>query len=206
MGKCPAPCDGSISMDHYRALVQWSARAIVAPDELIRDNTRRMQQAAAELRFESASKIKSYVDSLAQLGKGSLRHMRRLRDFNFISLQRGPREGMAKVFLVTPGMVEEIVGLVAEPNASGELLRLALATAQSRHADGVDPIGAERIGVVAHHLFLAKSSHGVFIPLESADEKSLVKGYRDLLKQKPPEDNADGEAETEGVTKELQAM
>jgi hypothetical protein len=206
MGKCPAPCDGTISMDHYRALVEWSASAIVAPDELIRDNARRMQQAAAELRFEAAAKIKSYVDSLSQLGKGSLRHMRLLCDFNFIALQRGPREGTAKVFLVTPEVVEEIAGLVAEPKESGELLRLALPLTQSRRADAVDLIGAERIGVVTHHLFLAKSSHGVFIALESADDKSLGKGYRDLLKQKPPEDAADGEGEAEGVTRELQAM
>jgi excinuclease UvrABC nuclease subunit len=206
MGKCPAPCDGTISMDHYRALVEWSANAIVAPDALIRDNTRRMQKAAAELRFESAARIKAYVDSLSQLGKGSLRHMRLLRDFNFIALQRGPRQGTAKVFLVAPGMVEEMAGLVAEPNGSGELLRLALPRAQFMRCDGVDPIGAERIGVVAHHLFQAKSSQGVFIPLEIADEKSLARGFRELLKQKPSEDAGDGEADDEGVTKELQAM
>jgi hypothetical protein len=65
----------------------------------------------------------------------------------------------------------------------------------------VDAVGAERIGVVAHHLFLAKAVHGVFIPMDEADEKSILRAYRDLLKQKAPE-----ESETEGVMKELQAL
>ena len=47
----------------------------------------------------------------------------------------------------------------------------------------------------------AKSNHGVFLPLETIDEKSLVKAYRDLLKQKPQD-----QAEGEGVMKELQAL
>jgi len=75
-----------------------------------------MQAAAKELRFESAAKIKSYIDSIGTLGKGDLRHFRRLRDFNFLSLQHGPRDGRAKAFLITPGAIEEIAGVPIEPS------------------------------------------------------------------------------------------
>src|SRR5262245_10816158 len=112
MGKCPAPCDGSISMEHYRHMVEWSANTLVDPLPVIQDNTSRMKQAAGALKFEQAKKIKSYVDSLSQLGKGPYRHVRRLRDFKFLSLQRGPRDGTAKLFLITPGVIEDIAGLV----------------------------------------------------------------------------------------------
>jgi excinuclease UvrABC nuclease subunit len=201
MGKCPAPCDGSISMEHYRHLVEWSARSMVDPSELIQLNTHRMQAAACELKFESAAKIKQYVDSLSELGKGPFRHVRLLRDFNYLSLQRGPREGFVKAFLITPGRIEEIAGIIDTQTPPADLLRHALALAAERIADGVDTSGAERVGVVAHHLFLAKATHGVFIPLDSIDEKSIAKGYRDLLKQKVEPDN-----EGEGVVKELQAL
>src|SRR4051812_222786 len=77
MGRCPAPCDGTISMPQYRRLVQWSAETLVDPDPFRQEQTRRMQQAAAELRFESAAKVKAFIDSLAPLGKGPLRHVRR---------------------------------------------------------------------------------------------------------------------------------
>src|SRR5207302_8068877 len=89
MGKCPAPCDGSISMDQYRRMIDWSARTLVEPGPMVAQETLRMQQAAADLRFESAAKIKAFVATLAQFGKGSFRHARQLRDFKFLALQRG---------------------------------------------------------------------------------------------------------------------
>src|SRR5207237_6872511 len=61
MGKCPAPCDGTIAVDQYRALVEYSTRALTEPIDLVREHTRRMQSAAAGLHFESAARIKAYV-------------------------------------------------------------------------------------------------------------------------------------------------
>ena len=201
MGKCPAPCDGTIGMDQYRRMIEMSLATLVDPAFTIRAHEQRMAAAAKELKFEIAAKIKQYIDSLAQLGKGPYRYARPMKEFNFLSLQRGPREGTAKVFLITPGRIEKILGLPLEPIRPAEVLRVAFALAQERTATAVDAIGAERIGVVAHHLFLAKATHGVFLPLDKVDEKSLVKAYRDLLKQKPQET-----AEGEGVMKELQAL
>lgn len=202
MGKCPAPCDGTISLENYRRLLDLSVWTLTHADEAVRQHTHRMAQAASELRFEIAGKIKSYVEQLSQIGKGPLRHVRPMKEFNFLSLQRGPREGTAKVFLITPGRIEEIAGLISEPLRPSELLRVAFTLAAERVVIGVDAEGAERISVVAQHLFTAKASHGVFLPLESVDEKSVSKAYRDLLKQKQQTEVIEGE----GVMKELQSM
>lgn len=201
MGKCPAPCDGSIELPQYRRMVEWSAEVIVDPAETIRLQTRRMQQAAAELRFESAAKIKAYIDQLSQLGKGPFRHARRLQDFCYLTLQRGPSEGSAKVFLITPGSIKEVANLIAEPTRPADLLRTILAWGAELSGVGVDRAGAERIGIVAHHLFSPRSTQGVFLRLSDVTETSLAKAYRDLLKQKIAPD-----AEEEGVVKELQSM
>jgi excinuclease UvrABC nuclease subunit len=201
MGKCPAPCDGSISMDQYRGMVEWSARGVVDPAALVRDHTKRMQQAATELRFETAAKIKALVDRLSQLGKGPYRHVALLKDFRYLSLQHGPRKGTARVFVITPGAIEEIAGLTAEPVKPGELLRLALERAAGQQAmERLDPTQTERVGIVTHHLFSAKN-RGVFLRLDTIDERAVVKGFRELRKQAPQE-----EIEGEGVMKELQAL
>jgi excinuclease UvrABC nuclease subunit len=201
MGKCVGPCDGTIGLGAYGALVAFSAEVLADPQGYARQQTRRMEEAAAELRFETAEKIKAQVEQLEQLGKGPMRHVRPLREFAFITLQRGPRAGTAKVFLITPGRIDEIAGLIAEPSAPAEVLKLALAAAHDRRDDPLDDVGAERIGVVAHHLFQPKARQGVFLPLAHIDERSFMKAYRDLQNQKP-QDQATGE----GVTKELQAL
>jgi excinuclease UvrABC nuclease subunit len=201
MGKCPAPCDGSISMDSYRYLVEWSLRTLVSPRELIEDATQRMKQASAELNFEAARKIKQYIDSLSQLGKGPFRHARRLRDFKYLSIQRGPRDNTAKAFLITPGRVEELCGLIDSPRQAGDFLRLALERSNAT-IDSLDPIGTENVGIVSNHLFQAKATHGAFLPMDSISEKSIAKAFGDVQKQKKEEPLE----ETEGVIKELQML
>ena len=201
MGKCVGPCDGTIDLGAYRQLIAFSASVLADPQDYAREQTRRMQQAAAELRFETAEKIKAYVEQLSQIGKGALRHVRPLEEFQFVTLQRGPRAGTAKVFLITPGKIDEIAGLISEPSPAGEVLKIALTVAHDRRDEPLDDVGAERIGVVSHHLFQPKARQGVFLPLAHIDERSFVKAYRDLQNQKPQDDTPG-----EGVTKELQAL
>ena len=200
MGKCPAPCDGSISMEQYRRLIEWSGQVLVDPADFVREQTRRMEQAAAELRFETAAKIKAYIQQLSVLGKGPFRHVGRLENFQYLSLQRGPRAGTVKVLLIARGEIEEILGLIDESFKPADVMRLALEDA-ARGTRLIDAQGAERIGIVSHHLFSPKQAQGVFLPLSHLDEKSILKAYRDLQKQKIQEEVAD-----EGVVKELQAM
>ena len=200
MGKCPAPCDGSISLPQYRRLIEWSARVVTEPADYIREQTRRMQQAAAELRFETAAKIKAYIEELSQLGKGPFRHAGRLQDFQYLCLQRGPQAGTMKVFLLTPGQIQMILCVLNENFKPSEVMRLALSGAADQTTE-LDPSGVERIGIISHHLFSAKATHGVFLPLATLDEKSIAKAYRDLQKQPAAE-----ETEGEGIVKELQAL
>jgi len=108
MGKCPAPCDGSISMEQYRAMISRSAAAAVDATQIIHEAQTRMAAAAKELHFEVAGKNKAFIDKLAELGKGPFRYLRELHDFQWISLQRGPRAKTAKVFLICQGRVEAL--------------------------------------------------------------------------------------------------
>jgi hypothetical protein len=123
-----------------------------------------------------------------------------LADFQFLCFQRGPWAGTAKVFLITPGQIDEMLGLIDKSFKPADVMRLALTLATERTAD-VSTTGAERIGIVAHHLFSPKATHGVFLPIATLDENSIAKAYRDLQKQKVTE-----QSEGEGVVKELQAL
>jgi excinuclease UvrABC nuclease subunit len=201
MGKCPAPCDGSVSMTEYRQLLRYSLRLLTDPAEFVREQERRMNAAATELRFETAAKIKQYVDQLKQVGKGAMRHVRPIADFAFVSLQRGPRAATARVFLITPGGIDEILGLVGDTIHPGQILRVALERAAERPKVVQDTTGAERVGVATHHLFSGKSGGGAFLRLDAVDEKAIAKAYRELLKQPEPD-----EVEGEGVIKELQSL
>jgi excinuclease UvrABC nuclease subunit len=205
MGKCPAPCDGSISMGQYRRMMEWSANTLADPREMIREQNGRMKEAAAELRFETAAKIKGFIDQISQIGKGAFRYARLLGDFAYVSVQPGQKSGYARLFLVLPGRIEEVASLLSEPASASELLRTIFIQAEELSRGPLDAVGVERIGIVAHHLFSPKHSQGVFVPLaELADPtgKALLKAYRSVARV----EQAEVESESEGVVKELQAM
>jgi excinuclease UvrABC nuclease subunit len=168
MGKCPAPCDGSISIDQYRRLVEMSVAALSDLHALIQVQIRRMEAAAAELQFETATRIKAYIEQLRHFYKGALQYARPIAEFAFITVQPGPRAGQAKVFLILPGHIEPIACLLGEP-AEG-ILDLV-------ENPRVEEAVAERVGVVARHLFAAKQE-GVFIPLGQASDAALIDAYR----------------------------
>jgi excinuclease UvrABC nuclease subunit len=201
MGKCPAPCDGSVSIEQYCHLVRLSLSVLVDPKPYVREQEQRMRSAAAELRFETAAKIKTYVEQLSRMGSGAFVHARPLSDFVFVSLQRGATEGTAKVFLITPGGIEEVIGILGDAPRWGEILRRLLELNEARRPRAIDATAAERIALVSHHLFAPKKTEGAFLRLEETDEKLLAKAHRELKKQKPHP-----EADGEGVVKELQAL
>jgi excinuclease ABC subunit C len=201
MGKCPAPCDGSISIAEYRVIVARSASVIVAPTEFIADQTRLMQETAAGLAFEAAKKIKARIDQAKQFQDGPFRHARTLDDFAFLALQRGPSKATAKLFLIVRGIVEQATCLIAEPVHASDLLRDLFRRAKELADCEMTPADAERVALVSNHLFFPKQSQGIVLRLDAIDDKSLAKAYRDLRKQNDPE-----EAEGEGIVKELQAM
>jgi excinuclease UvrABC nuclease subunit len=201
MGKCPAPCDGTISMDDYRKGVERSALTILNPSDYASEQGARMQELAQQLQFEQAAKIKAKLDQVNQFGKSAFRHARQIEEFRFVSLQRCPRDGCAKIFLITPCAIEEVAGLTDEPQSTSDVLRYILERAECRRADPLDDPAIERIGMVAHHLFSGQHPKGIFVRLEELEETALVRAFRELARQKVPQD-----AEGEGVLKELQAM
>ena len=107
MGKCPAPCDGSISMESYRQAVRWAADSVLDPTPLLADATGRMKAAAAALNFEAAGRIKKYVEEIEALNDRKFRHVRRVEEFRWLAPAtrpaRGNGEGVRGHAAVDPG-------------------------------------------------------------------------------------------------------
>lgn len=197
MHRCAAPCDGSVSMDAFRTLYDLSVRTLMDPREMIAEQKERMEEAGRELKFELAGKIKGFIDLLEKMHKGPYRQMRTMEEFHFLSLQPGPWKGTVKVFLISPGGIEELVGLIGEPHDLALTPALSRSTGRGsnsmipRSTGGRDKEGAtELIGLVSHHLYQAKQS-GLFLPIREMSEKSILQAYRAVLRQKAPETSED---------------
>ncbi len=194
MGKCPAPCDGSISMPQYRRLVHWSAHFALDPSEHLRQQQGRMTAAATELRFELAGRIKQYIDQLSGIGKSRWRDIAGLSDLSFVTVQPGPKPNTAKVYLVGPNRIEQIAGLIGPLDRPAEILRTLFDSIENMPAHDRDGLATDRMALLARHLFQSDSGTE-FLPLKNINETQLVKVFANLKKQKAIADATNLEAE-----------
>ena len=198
MGRCPAPCDGSITLDAYRALVRLATSFLDDPAATIRQHERRMKQAAEELLFEQAESVRKLVEEMKALTRGPYRLLRAMEAFAFVALQRGPRARTAKLFLVTPGACEHVLSLSGRDSELGGVVGSVLSMHERLPRVARDDRSVERLACVAQHMLSAKTP-AVFLPLRDFDERSLGKALRELVKA-PPEPEA--APDDEGVVRE----
>lgn len=116
MGKCPAPCDGTIPMDTYRQTVQDAVALLTQLAPITRTAsdvvdmpwyalaTDRMKQAAVRMDFRSAAKIKKQLESLADQFQSALAGWGLVTQWKYITLQRGPTRRWIEPWIVLPGM------------------------------------------------------------------------------------------------------
>lgn len=196
MGKCPAPCDGSVSMQQYRALITWSLQTLIDPSDEIDEQTQRMRDAASELRFELAGKIKQFIEALQSLRSGDYRFVRPIEEFDYATLQPGPTKGTTRLLRCTPAGTEECLGLIAEPTR--QAIDVWRAASPAREA-AIDP---ERLSVIAHHLMGSRTGgNGVFLAPHELTVPSLTKAHRLVSKQA-----TDATDDDEGIVRETIAV
>ncbi len=118
MGKCPAPCDGSIPLEAYRRSVT-AAAAFSAGDHQPRLAALResMQAAAKALSFEKAASLRQTIDSAtAATKRPEYQHLTDLSNCCWLICQRGgPPRRTAPNILVKPFFIRRGAVEVGEP-------------------------------------------------------------------------------------------
>ncbi|MFA7237695.1 MAG: UvrB/UvrC motif-containing protein [Phycisphaeraceae bacterium] len=174
MGKCPAPCDGSITMDEYRRRIDDAISLLVpgnAPpgsknrDDWIARVRQQMKQAVAELRFEQAARWKLKLERLAALDHPSLRWCRPLDQWRGLYLQPGSRKSALRPFIITPGRIRflgEITGKHRDQQIAW--LQSHLPTLLN-DATPPDELAAHRMALFARHL-MRDNAPGRWLPAD----------------------------------------
>ncbi|MFQ5412087.1 MAG: UvrB/UvrC motif-containing protein [Phycisphaerae bacterium] len=152
MGKCPAPCDGSISMDVYRRLIADAFRFTLGRHEPRLAALRsEMQTAASRQAYEKAASLRKTIDSTAAIiHRPEYRHATDLHAASWLVLQRGgparrsPDRILVRPFHVWNGTIQpgEPVSLAKINTAIPDWLTpSSCATTRGRRAADFSPRG-----------------------------------------------------------------
>lgn len=106
MGRCPAPCDGTIPMSRYREMIA-DALAFAAGD---RQNVygqceTAMREAAGRQAYEEAATIKLRLAKLREIEHKAFAHAGPIERFNWLIVQRGGGSTKVKPFFVRAGAI-----------------------------------------------------------------------------------------------------
>lgn len=167
MGRCPAPCDGSITMAVYRQQLQQALAFIAEPREKwVEHTSQRMKAAADAQRFEEAARCKRMLE---RARAAAVHHATPLNRMRFIALQKGERKQSLRAFLVAPGVIADLGPI--EPNPREETIARLAERAGVLNEQPLAPLdepGRCRTALAAWHLLGGGGSRGVFLQAEEA--------------------------------------
>lgn len=128
MGRCPAPCDGSIPLTRYQSMLAASIEWVRARDRgLVERLQADMTAAAADLAFERAGRLKQDAETAEKLVKQLYFMVTRVEDLQYLVVQRDGLRKRVLPFFVDRGSIH------AEPSVA------------SRHIDEHVPLWLDKM-------------------------------------------------------------
>lgn len=194
MGRCPAPCDGSVSMDHYRSQVRAAIEFAETPVPQWRsEEEAAMRRASESLDFEAAQRHRQRLDRTAIATRAEFAHVNRLERFKVVAVMPGETRTYARVFVIRGGWIEiagdvkvdcEIDELSAVMANIRMLAKPQDAAGGGQTADFSDA-AIENIGLVCWHMFRPRNAkqRGTFHRFSDVfSVDCLLKAVRSLSK------------------------
>lgn len=178
MHKCPAPCDGSISMGMYHLQIDQSVAAF-GNAEYAAPHVLRMRQSASAMEYELAGKIKAYVDALTALAE-----VRPVAAWPMWALLRGGSAKAFKLMRVQPGAVELSGPWQTVPEAKA-------------WAAGLPPAGAwdeERLTFTARQMLLQRGD-GIWLASLDEIEGAMARLRRHKVEKQSADEGVEQEAQ-----------
>ncbi len=203
MGRCPAPCDGSIPLEGYHQQIRRSVDFAVGGHEAhLRWLEDRMRAYAAAQAFEQAGRLKGLWERASRLLKRDGRLTLTPDRFRYLVVQRGGGTARVKPFFVNAGAIE-----TGEPVLLRKLDEAVPTWLERLARSGsdtiVDPVTrSEGIWLVSHFLGKADKAPGLFLPESSCGDAAEVAGrIRDRLgrRDRSSENMRDAAAPAEDV-------
>ncbi|MEO1130300.1 MAG: hypothetical protein AAFX05_11435 [Planctomycetota bacterium] len=190
MGRCPAACDGSETLESYRGRVREAIECCRDGPEVVRDAWRKqMTQAASRLEFERAEHLRRKIDDAAALTHRSLRWLGVLDSMRLLCVTRGGAKDWARAHLVIPGRVLALADIHLDATRADldAVLARAMILADGAPAFGAAPEQCDVLGLVSAHLY-ASGRHArahAFVQLADALDMAddLAMALRGVLKR-----------------------
>jgi excinuclease UvrABC nuclease subunit len=162
IGRCLSPCDGTISMEQYRAEIRRSADYAAGRRGAFREHLAgQMKFLSSKLDFEQAGAVKQRLDRLAELDGPAFANVAPAEEFQWLAIQPGAGRQQAMGFAVDRGAVR--TAKLEYPPKSGQLRKLLKTFRDSSPGRKNLPERRYVAGLVSQYLYGAESRRGLIL-------------------------------------------
>lgn len=166
MGRCPAPCNGSISLDEYRQMVAQAAEFHGQARGRERDAVQpAMKAAAGRLDYEQAGRLRQRLERVEQTLAKPFRRVQDAGHFRWLAVQRAGGRRRLRAFFVRGPQIETgpITALRQLPDVWPEWCRQLASDPPSADA-AAGELHIMQVWLVCHYLFKPPAAAGLFFP------------------------------------------
>lgn len=104
IGQCPAPCQGTVSQEEYRANFDKALKFLQGDTKgIIGELTEKMSQAAEQMQFEKAASYRDLIESVRQVTEKQKITSDDNEDRDIVAMARGGDEAVVQVFFIRGG-------------------------------------------------------------------------------------------------------
>lgn len=129
IGLCCAPCAGRISVEEYNERIASAKEFLIkGSKEMLQVLQQRMEQAAENLEFEKAARLRDRIRAIQRLTEKQKVVMSKVKEQDVIALAQGPEQACFEVFRFTGGRLTDrehfLIDQVTDaPGARAEFIR-----------------------------------------------------------------------------------
>jgi excinuclease UvrABC nuclease subunit len=175
MGRCPGPCDGSISSEQYGKLIDASRRyALGGVAEFLQVWNERMQASAASKSYREAARWKELRQRAERTDDASGRLGSYLEAFRFVVIQKGSGRRMVKPWFVAAGEIEEGEAVSVDNASCCWEAWLDRVKGMEVCQDRSMVERSELVWLVCHFLGKGSRASGLFLPANEVNDSGKV--------------------------------
>lgn len=113
MGRCLAPCAGTLSEEEHRVLIQQAVSLLDGKHEqVLRDIKEEMEEAASDLRFEKAAALRDRYNAISRLGERQKVVSGMLADTDVVGFYDGAKKTIAILHYIGGSLLDKDVELI----------------------------------------------------------------------------------------------
>ncbi len=105
IGRCKAPCEGKITPEEYRKLVEEAFGYIHHKNRLLKALQAKMQSYAEQLRFEEAAQIRDRIEAIGRIEEFTSADLARLEDLDIFAVRFEGDEGVLVRLFMREGKI-----------------------------------------------------------------------------------------------------